>query len=96
MSLPHLLPLLLHNDPLLSAIDYPTIYSYSIPTPISSNDLKAHQALSWLPRYCYGRDPPISFSLFTLADCTLFSHFSFNDFIATVFPDLAEDLDIQI
>ena len=41
-------------------------------------------------------DPPISFSPFTLADCTLFSHFSFNDFIATAFPDLAKDLDIQI
>ena len=28
-------------------------------------------------------EPPISFSPFTLANCTLFSHFSFNDFIAT-------------
>ena len=41
-------------------------------------------------------EAPISFSPFTLADCTLFSHFSFNDFIATAFLDLAEDLDIQI
>ena len=41
-------------------------------------------------------DPCISFSPFILADCTLFSHFSFNDFIATAFPDLAKDLDIQI
>ena len=41
-------------------------------------------------------DPPISFSPFTVADCMLFSHFSFNNFIATAFPDLAEDLDIQI
>ena len=40
--------------------------------------------------------PPISFSPFILADCTLFSHFSFNDFITTAFPDLAKDLDIQI
>ena len=40
--------------------------------------------------------PPISFSLFTLADCSLFLHFSFNDFVATAFPDLAKDLDIQI
>ena len=41
-------------------------------------------------------EAPISFSPFTLVDCTLFSHFSFNDFIATAFPDLAKDLDIQI
>ena len=41
-------------------------------------------------------DPPISFSPFTLADCMLFFHFSFNTFIATTFLDLAEDLDIQI
>ena len=39
---------------------------------------------------------PISFSPFTLADCMLFSHFSFNDFITTAFPDLAKDLDIPI
>ena len=39
---------------------------------------------------------PTSFSLFSLVDCTLFSHFSFNDFIAIVFPDLAGDLDTQI
>ena len=41
-------------------------------------------------------EPPISFSLFTLADCSLFSLFSFNDFIATAFLDLTKDLDIQI
>ena len=41
-------------------------------------------------------EPPISFSLFTSADCSLFSHFSFNDFITTAFLDLAEHLDIQI
>ena len=41
-------------------------------------------------------EPPISFSPFTLADCTLFSHFSFNDFITSAFLDLAGDLDIQI
>ena len=42
------------------------------------------------------KEPPISFSPFTLADCTLFSHFSFNNFITIAFLDLAEDLDIQI
>ena len=39
---------------------------------------------------------PTSFSPFSLADCTLFSHFSFNDFVAVAFMDLAGDLDIQI
>ena len=37
-------------------------------------------------------EPPTSFSPFSLADCTLLSHFSFNDFIAIAFLDLAGDL----
>ena len=37
-----------------------------------------------------------SFSPFSLVDCTLLSHFSFNDFITLAFLDLAGDLDIQI
>ena len=37
--------------------------------------------------------PPTSFSLFSQADCTLLTHFSFNDFIMLAFPDLADDLD---
>ena len=37
-----------------------------------------------------------SFSLFSLVNCTLLSHFSFNDFIAIAFPDLAGDLDALI
>ena len=41
-------------------------------------------------------DPPIPFSPFSYADCTMLNHFSFNDFIAIAFPDLAGDLDIQI
>ena len=41
-------------------------------------------------------DPPISFSPFSLADCTLISHFSFDDFVVVAFPDLAGDLDTQI
>ena len=41
-------------------------------------------------------NPPIPFSPFSPTDCTLLSHFSFNDFIAVAFPDLAGDLDIQI
>ena len=40
--------------------------------------------------------PPIPFSPFSLANCTMLSHFSFNDFVAIAFPDLAGDLDIQI
>ena len=41
-------------------------------------------------------EAPTSFSLFSLVDCMLFSHFSFSDFIAVAFLDLAGDLDIQI
>ena len=41
-------------------------------------------------------DSPIPFSPFSYADCTMLSHFSFNDFIAVAFPDLARDLDVQI
>ena len=41
-------------------------------------------------------EAPTSFSPFSLVNCTLLSHFSFNDFITVAFPDLAEDLDIQI
>ena len=41
-------------------------------------------------------DPPNPFSPFSPADCTFLSHFSFNDFIAVAFPDLARDLDIQL
>ena len=41
-------------------------------------------------------EPPIPFSPFSLADCTMLNHFSFNDFIAIAFPDIAGDLDVQI
>ena len=41
-------------------------------------------------------EPPTSFSPFSLVDCMLHSHFSFNDFVAIAFPDLARDLDSQI
>ena len=41
-------------------------------------------------------DPPISFSPFSTVDCTMLNHFSFNDFVAIAFPDLAGDLDVQI
>ena len=41
-------------------------------------------------------EAPTSFSPFSLVDCMLLSHFSFNDFVAIAFPDLARDLDIQI
>ena len=39
---------------------------------------------------------PTSFSPFSLVNCTLLSHFSFNDFVTVAFPDLAGDLDAQI
>ena len=41
-------------------------------------------------------EPPISFSPFTLADYMVLSHFSFNNFVAIAFLDLAEDLEIPI
>ena len=41
-------------------------------------------------------DPPVPFSPFSLTDCTMLSHFSFNDFVAIAFLDIAGDLDIQI
>ena len=40
-------------------------------------------------------ETPISFSLFMTTDCTLLSHFSFNDFVTLAFPDLARDLDLH-
>ena len=41
-------------------------------------------------------EPPAPFSPFSLADCTMLDHFSFNNFVAIAFPDIAGDLDIQI
>ena len=41
-------------------------------------------------------DVPIPFSPFSAADCTMLNHFSFEDFVAIAFPDIAGDLDIQI
>ena len=41
-------------------------------------------------------EAPTSFSPFSLVNCMLLSHFSFNDFIVVAFPDLARDLDAQI
>ena len=42
------------------------------------------------------QEAPTSFSPFMTVDCMLLSYFSFNDFVTLAFPDLAEDLDIQI
>ena len=41
-------------------------------------------------------EAPTSFSPFSLVNCMLLSHFSFNDFVAVAFLDLARDLDTQI
>ena len=49
-----------------------------------------------LPEVVTIEDPPIPFSPFSSADCTMLNHFSFNDFVAIAFPDIAGDLDIQI
>ena len=42
------------------------------------------------------KGPPVLFSPFSLANCILLDHFSFNDFVAIAFLDIAGDLDIQI
>ena len=41
-------------------------------------------------------EAPTSFSPFSLTDCTLYSHFSFDDFVMIAFPDLTGDLDDPI
>ena len=41
-------------------------------------------------------EDPISFSPVPSTNCTLYSHFSFNDFVRIAFPDLIGDLDDQI
>ena len=41
-------------------------------------------------------EDPFSFSPFPPTDCTLYSHFSFNNFVMIAFPDLTRDLDDQI
>ena len=38
-------------------------------------------------------EAPISFSPFPPTNCTLYSHFSFDDFVMIAFPDLTRDLD---
>ena len=40
--------------------------------------------------------PPTPFSPFSPTNCTLYSHFSFDDFVMIAFPDLTRDLDTQI
>ena len=50
--------------------------------------------LNWT--YVTIEEAPTSFSPFSLVNCTLLSHFSFNDFVTVAFPDLAGDLDTQI
>ena len=41
-------------------------------------------------------EAPTLFPPFSFVDCTLLSHFSFDDFVAIAFLDLARDLDSQI
>ena len=48
-----------------------------------------------LPLLVTVEEAPTSFSPFSLVDCTLLSHFSFNDFVTVVFPDLGPDLDLR-
>ena len=60
------------------------------------DDSKVKAITDWPTPIVMVEDPPISFSPFSLTNYTMLSHFSFNDFIAIAFPDLAGDLDIQI
>ena len=41
-------------------------------------------------------EAPTPFSPFSPTNCTLYSHFSFNDFVMVAFPDLTGDLDDPI
>ena len=41
-------------------------------------------------------EAPTSFSLFSPTNCTLYSHFSFDNFVMVAFPDLTRDLDDPI
>ena len=41
-------------------------------------------------------ETPTSFSPFSPTNCTLYSHFSFDNFVMIAFPDLTRDLDAQI
>ena len=65
-------------------------------TPYCSHHHTAHTRISASLVNVTVEDPPVPFSPFSLADCTMHNHFSFNDFVAIAFPDLAGDLDIQL
>ena len=95
---------------LVTCAPVPFVESSVMWGPVAQPQLQlAHQPPEWLvggifepesQNYDGGNvtveDPPISFSPFSLVDCTMLSHFSFNNFIAIAFLDLAGDLDIQI
>ena len=103
------LPQDIPNEPATCA-PVPFVESSVMWAPVAQpQPLLAHPLPEWLTeeifesesrRYDGGNvtieDPPISFSPFSYADCTMLSHFSFNDFIAVAFLDLAGDLDTQI
>ena len=59
-------------------------------------DIAVSSSLEFPELYCYDRGLPYFISPFSTVDCTMLNHFSFNDFIAIAFPDLARDLDVQI
>ena len=46
--------------------------------------------------YVMVEEAPTSFSPLSLTDCTLISHFSFNNFVTLAILDLAGDLDLLI
>ena len=72
-----------------------------LPLPLSLPEWATSEDFESVPQGYEGgnvtvEEAPTSFSPFPLVDCTLLSHFSFNDFVAVAFPDLAKDLDSPI
>ena len=78
--------------------DATTLISY-FSTRIPVGIMQCVQAMDTVPTTIASvtvENPPNSFSPFSSANCTMLSHFSFNDFIAVAFLDLARDIDIPL
>ena len=88
-------PILRHDDPKILEQRYLLRYLHAIEKDNSELAARVY-AQQRNTATITVEDPPIPFSPFFLADCTMLDHFSFNDFIAIAFPDIAGDLDIQI
>ena len=85
------------------SIELPCLVKPLFPLPTSLSIRKGHgghhdsELLGYSPLESVTvEETSTSFSPFSLIDCMLLSHFSFNDFITVAFLDLARDLDAQI